>query len=78
MEWEPIETAPKDQIILITDGTTVGSGWWAEDRQHPWTFVDYTVREDDLKLEDGDDYVELNGYGAKHITHWASLPEPPK
>lgn len=77
MEWEPIETAPKDEIILITDGHCVGSGWWAEGRRHPWVFVDETVREDDLNCEE-DEMVELNGYGVKHVTHWARLPEPPK
>lgn len=27
-EWQPMDTAPKDRPIIISDGETVASGWW--------------------------------------------------
>lgn len=32
-DWQDIETAPKEDIILITNGVWVDSGWWDAPRQ---------------------------------------------
>jgi hypothetical protein len=31
MNWQPIDTAPKDRNMLLTDGTTVCQGGWITD-----------------------------------------------
>lgn len=61
MEWQPIDTAPKDgTFVLITDGETIevartlGSGWIASDG------ADF-------------DY----GRWDEHLTHWMPLPPAP-
>ncbi|MEO0943239.1 MAG: DUF551 domain-containing protein [Pseudomonadota bacterium] len=68
MEWQPIETAPKDgtEVILFywwyIDGGLVTAGYW-----HP-VF-------DDVK--GGFWYADLVNAGAADPTHWMPLPEPP-
>lgn len=62
-EWQPIETAPKDHRILMTDGELVGSGCW-----EGWPvegFIFHTSN-DDERWFGGD------------ATHWMPLPEPPQ
>jgi hypothetical protein len=31
-DWQPIETAPKDSIIVLTDGGQLWQGFWQTDR----------------------------------------------
>lgn len=62
MEWQPIETAPKDGSVVLgwcvyqygSDGKAMFISWWDDAR---WV----------------DDYItEVNPI------HWIPLPEPPK
>lgn len=75
-EWQPIETAPKDDSLILL---------WTEGFSKPiigfrngkgWSFWDGTVMWSEQMQ---DDYAPLNswveGYGP---THWMLLPEPPK
>lgn len=63
MEWQPIETAPKDgtKVLLWDDGVTIGE--WSEN-VHPWN--------------DGNWWVEGGQVTTQTATHWMPLPEPPK
>lgn len=67
MDWQPIETAPKDGtevILYVADFDSVTTGWYSS-RTGLWP------RHDEF-TEDGD---------ACNIglpTHWMPLPEPPK
>lgn len=76
-EWQPIETAPKDDdlILLYLEGSGVRPGYWDDDQR--W--------DDKLKR-----YVEgngrwlavesqcLTGGGWQTApTHWMPLPDPP-
>ena len=62
MEWQQIETAPRDgsNLILWCDGVTVGS-WSAN--VHPWNDGNWWI-----------DGMQVTG----NPTHWMPLPEPPK
>lgn len=64
MEWQPIETAPKQDgkhVLLFGDGDDfeecVIVGWWDVDR---------------------DRWMPFHGYAQVNPTHWMPLPEPPK
>ena len=72
MEWQPIETAPKDGtrilIFKYRKGVkTVYPARWFEwfDSEYPWQV---------LCGEHGDNFLPDDDY----ITHWMPLPEPPK
>lgn len=62
MNWQPIETAPKDgSVILLWNGSRVFAGWWCE-LPAEWR-------------DDRDpDYVEGP---VDQPTRWAPWPEPP-
>ena len=78
MDWQPIETAPKDgSIIILTDGKTVEVGCWSLDlhgKEYPWSFVD-DYRAQDIR-SDGVG-VSVNGWEETAVTHWMHLPKPP-
>lgn len=71
MEWQPIETVPKDGTMVIVfqnsgEFTHVCPAWWSESG-----YDDYT----DGCLVSSDN----KGYGRPcWVTHWMPLPEPPK
>jgi len=72
MDWQPIETAPKDgREIILTDGAFVHVGRFdpADDRSYPWRFLDRT------SLGGG----ALNGWrdDGTGPRHWMLLPLPP-
>ena len=78
MDWEPIETAPKDGTrVLIVDGDgNIDLCGYQE------SF--YTRQEFVRKAKDGDVYktiTEEDGYWESEITfsptHWMPLPNPP-
>ncbi len=66
MNWQPIETAPKDTAILLYYHA-YAIGHWNSAAQRWWTYTDghRTVEE-----------RVLNSF--KPPTHWMPLPEPPK
>lgn len=64
MNWQPIETAPKDRSILVTEKTgmridQVRWGNWANSNTHNWI----------------DNNFAANPNNA--FTHWMELPKPP-
>lgn len=68
MEWQPIETAPRDgtHILVATEGT-IGLVWWE----------DYAV-----ELYDGVGWRDHGDMGwggmiGAEPTHWMPLPDPP-
>jgi hypothetical protein len=64
--WQPIETAPKDQMILtIWDGTNNKSG--------------LAARYWHVAFFDGHDWIEHEFNDVIDTpTHWMPLPDPPK
>ena len=64
MEWQPIETAPKD-------GTTIDL-WWR-------TAWDETFRVPDCEYHDAEYWIDDSGdlIAAQYITHWMPTPKPP-
>jgi hypothetical protein len=62
MEWQPIETAPKDgqHIILALSEGWIGVGYYDDDPE--FSSLGWVVF----------------GSGQQQPTHWMPLPEPPK
>lgn len=69
MEWQPIETAPKDTSVELGRYIMTNNGpLWVSDVGPAWVsvkFLFWNVRLDRHWRADG-------------ATHWRSLPEPPK
>lgn len=71
MNWQPIETAPKDgRNILVSDGRLVSIGGWLTDIDHG---------------AEWEGQIGMAGWWAFDLgpnndrpTHWMPLPEPPK
>jgi hypothetical protein len=64
MDWQPIQSAPKDgTYILLTafviNRWRVGEGRWFDDEDHP------------------DDPGLWSNFGHWEPTHWAPMPDPP-
>lgn len=72
MEWQPIETAPKDErSILVFDSTygIVTVKWRHDDCWGGvWGKEDY--------IQDGSIYDDA--LIARDLTHWMPLPDPPE
>jgi len=71
MEWQPIETAPKD-------GTPHVRGMWTYDlmtgKAIEWmSDAGYEDEDGDWVLSD----ACLSGWRAEDYTHWIPLPKPP-
>lgn len=66
MEWQPIETAPKDgtEIIVYTATKRITTAWFCEETKL-WPH-------DEVYSEDGEPC------NVGWPTHWMPLPEPPK
>lgn len=68
-EWQPIETAPKDREILLTDATTAEA---------------YAVAHYDESSEPGREGMPFwftadgAGYHFEAFTHWMDLPSQPQ
>lgn len=68
VRWMPIEDAPTDRSVLLSDGVYVAAGHWADekrDRIGGWVEADLS-----------------RGSWAKPVairkaTHWAEMPGPP-
>lgn len=74
MEWQPIETAPKDGTLILTlvPGYTAAVSKWQESRG----MFDFIDEEDMPNDQAWIDYLESDP--KYHPTHWMPLPEPPK
>lgn len=62
MNWQPINTAPKDETTVLLGWDylqIVGLAYWHTERDDWWAL-------------DGD-----TSYYTKNPTHWMPLPEPP-
>lgn len=78
--WQPIETAPKDKGILLTDGDNLAClGCWHDGT---WVFWEGDCDDESVFLPESprrDVSVELNGWVPPYgPTHWMPLPAPPK
>jgi len=77
-DWRPIETAPKEQVILVYDPT--GEGLICTAEWDGWT--GYNAAKKDVCWNEGwiaspapsDPYERF----PVRATHWMPLPEPPK
>jgi hypothetical protein len=69
--WQPIETAPKDNSILLTDGWSVGEGFWHDGSEC------YGHRGKEGWFWESDRGNLLIASNA-HATHWMPLPPPPQ
>lgn len=77
MEWQPIETAPKDRSILVVGGTwsSDGGGSGMCDNDYPLTqSVIACWQRDGWCMGNGDAY---NEEWWATPTHWMPLPPPP-
>lgn len=71
MDWQPIETAPKDgtAVLLIVVGYEPAVGSF---KDRGWNYMDI---ED---FPDKDDWLRwLKNHGPWEPTHWMPLPAPP-
>lgn len=71
MNWQPIKTAPKDTPILVSDGTyvvaaTIDTEPLGPERRLWVRSYGFWGYEWDWEFMDNE------------LTHWATLPEPPK
>ncbi len=76
MDWQPIETAPRDgtEILLHQAGWgRVMLGWRGSSM---WHFYDEPHWSEALQ----EDIADINGWpdDKQGPTHWMPLPEPPK
>ena len=71
MEWQPIKTAPKDEIALfwVRPGT-LADGWWFADTSGNPILVQGPSR---IFMGRRNTWSSLTV-----ATHWMPLPEPPK
>jgi hypothetical protein len=79
MDWQPIETAPKDGTTIdlwvvgysdepgrIVNASYYSDGWW--------------YRDDDLEshpIDRLEPWMTFHGKPAPAVTHWMPLPPPP-
>ncbi len=72
MNWQPIDTAPKDgESILITDGSNVGEGFYHDGSE----CYGHRGKAGFFWQDDRDNLLTARNAFA---THWMPLPPPPK
>ena len=74
MEWQPIETAPKDEVILLYRPDAIK---WAKVAPGKWEPQEHYTRPSpywEICLHIGGAYESRKW----PPTHWMPLPEPPK
>lgn len=72
MEWQPIETAPKDgtPVLLYFNG-------WDRPTARPTVYVGTWTTDFDGDGEWYIDWGDLTQYHIGPMTHWMPLPPPP-
>jgi len=66
MEWQPIETAPKDGTwVLVVHGIYMAVAFADPENDFAWT------------MDDGHDYLPCLRRDLANPTHWMPLPEAP-
>jgi hypothetical protein len=72
-EWKPIETAPKDGMLILACRPSCQPGivFWVE-REKAWCFA----AQDSTHMVSG--YMGGRAIPFPQPTHWQPLPEPPK
>lgn len=81
MEWQPIETAPKDEFILLFEDGMMRCGMWEGGKWEPAEFpvlidaVGNHLVSRELEQLRGE-RMELS-WRIHEPTHWHPLPEPP-
>ena len=83
MEWQKIETAPRDgSVLILRNGDSVVAGWWAPQGEGKygvdWFFVDDTTfAASGCCDREVSDRISPNGWcrGLSSPTHWMPLPE---
>ena len=75
MEWQPVETAPKDNTeILVWNGDSVN--------MCTWCIVDYTRKGESIfgwGIPWSDcQYIDKQPIHIEDVTHWMPLPDGPK
>lgn len=73
--WQPIESAPKDGEILVTDGYVVFTAMYRKSNCHNDKPFLTTTANNDFK-NTGTDWKQEYEYIP--VTHWMPLPQPPK
>lgn len=74
MEWQPIETAPKDGTnILISDGSSITTAYWTDEEEDYDWIEDPTQK---IVYEEG--WMTSDFDVGDDATHWMHLPRPPK
>lgn len=70
MNWQPIETAPKDGTkVMLWDGDEISAGFWSTSL---WvTFGNPNIKGGWVIYEARSDTQEIRA------THWMPLPQPP-
>ena len=72
MDWQPIETAPRDGTWILLRGGTSKYGWYG-DNFPPMVCAQFDCSSWQFA------YYESGYYGEyKNPTHWMPLPAPPK
>ena len=83
MNWQPIDTAPKDgtRILLFSGRDGVCLGRWVEMKCKRWELVDEctqkAVGEDDYSMWGGSD-GDGGEISSATLTHWMPLPDGPE
>lgn len=78
MDWQPIETAPRNgTVILLSRGHDVYAGWWSGSDNWPWWIIDDTKESDEVMPG----FIEPNGLkdeGQLAPRYWMPLPKGPE
>lgn len=67
--WRPIETAPRDRVVLVNDTTAVSAA--------PWAAAKWLDCDDWEGWVYDDDILQDNAPCGPQPTHWYDLPSPP-
>lgn len=83
MEWQPIETAPKDEFLLLYEDGMMRCGMWEGGKWQPAEIPilvnevgNHIVSRELAQLRPGQ-RLELIGF-LYEPTHWMRLPDPPQ